>query len=164
MVTWGTNPGMVTQRDRPRSRPCIVPRSRRSESRRKRARIHGPQARHAASRTFPSTASSSAPAPIRASTICAPPRTWSPESTSRNRIKQALVVPGSRVVKAAGRKGRPRQNFPRRRFRMARRGLQHVHRHERRRAAAAASAPPAPPIAISKAARAKAAARIWSAR
>ena len=51
-------------------------------------------------------------------------------------IKQALIVPGSRGIKAQAEKEGLRQNFHRSRIRMARCGLQHVHRHERRRAAA----------------------------
>ena len=79
-------------------------------------------------------------------------------------LKAALVVPGSRVVKAKAEAGRARPHLPRRGIRMARRGMQHVHRDERRRACRPANAAPAPPTAISRAARAKAAARIWSAR
>ena len=62
------------------------------------------------------------------------------------------------------RKRRSRQDFPRRRIRMARCGLQHVHRDESTTCCPAASAPPAPRTATSKAARARAAGRTWSAR
>ena len=75
-------------------------------------------------------------------------------------LKAALVVPGSRVVKAKAEQEGLDPHLPRCRVRVARRRLQHVHRHERRRAASRESAVPAPRTAISRAARAKAAAPI----
>ena len=47
MVTWGTNPGMVTQVTDRVPDPAFVQRSRRSESGRKRARLHGSEAGNA---------------------------------------------------------------------------------------------------------------------
>ena len=74
----------------------------------------------------------------------------------------AMVVPGSGQVKAAGRGGRAGPNLSRGRLRMARGGLQHVPGHESRHLCSPASAAPRPAIAISKAGKARAAARIWS--
>ena len=72
---------------------------------------------------------------------------------------EAWVVPGSGLVKRAGRGRRPRPRVPRRRLRVARRRLLDVPRHERRPGRARASAAPRPRTAISSAARGRARAR-----
>ena len=51
-------------------------------------------------------------------------------------LKEALVVPGVNAGESGGGKGRPGQDISRCRLRMARRGMQHVPRHEPRRTAA----------------------------
>ena len=87
--------------------------------------------------TSASTRSSSAPAPIRASKICAPPRRWS--SAARRvaaNIRLAMVVPGSGLVKEQAEREGLDKIFTRRRFRVARAGLLDVPGDERRPAGA----------------------------
>ena len=147
----GHQPGGRAADHRPRARPGRrAPIASAAAGMERRARLHGPDARHAARRASRSTASSSAPAPMAASRICAPPPR-SPTGAARRRA--GLVVPGSRLVKRAGRGGGARPHLPRRRLRVARRRLLDVRRHERRHSSRRASAAPRPPTAISTAAR-----------
>ena len=102
-VTWGTNPGMVVPVDGacPIRRDYDDPDER--EAGRARARLHGPAAGHARSRTSPSTASSSARAPTRASRTCAPrPRSLDGQHVHRRRARAG----GPRL--GAGEARRPR--------------------------------------------------------
>ena len=62
------------------------------------ARLYGPRARHARSRTSRSSASSSAPAPMAGSRISAPRRRSSPARRVHDGVT-AMVVPGSGLVK-----------------------------------------------------------------
>ena len=74
-------------------------RPRPSAPRSARARLHGPQGRREDHRHRASTASSSAPAPTAASRICAPRPRSSRASKVAARVN-AMVVPGSGLVKA----------------------------------------------------------------
>ncbi len=71
---------------------------------------------------------------------------------------------GLAAGQAPGRSRRAGPGLQRGRRRVARAGLQHVHRHERRPARSRASTPSAPATAILKAGRAKAGAPSWPAR
>ena len=74
----------------------------------------------------------------------------------------AMVVPGSAAVKMQAEKEGLAQRVSRRRFRVARSGLQHVPGHEPRQVGGWANAVPRPATATSKAGKAKAAARTSS--
>ena len=113
--------------------------------------------------TSPSTACSSAPAPMAASRICARSRKIVEGKHGRRRRQRhgrAGLGPGE----GAGRGRGARQDLHGRRLRMARAGLLDVPRHEPRPARSPASAAPRPRTAISRAARAGAAAPIWCRR
>ncbi len=99
-VTWGTNPGMVTSVTGRVPDPASFADPDAQKAAAERARNTWPCAPARPWWIFPSIASSSAPAPMRASRICAPPPASCAASTSRASLKAALVVPGSRVVKA----------------------------------------------------------------
>ena len=148
-------------------RACPIPRRRPSDGH---ARRPGAGARptwgsRRARRSTPSTstASSSARAPTRASRTCARPRA-SPAATASPVRCGRWWCPGSQQRQARGRSRGPRPGLQRRRLRMARAGLLDVPGHERRRAGSPASAAPRPATATSKAGRAAADARTWSAR
>ena len=83
--------------------------------------------------TWRSTGCSSAPAPMRALRICAPPR---PCSLGRISKVPGLVSPGSSMRQATGRRRRPRPHLPRRRARMGGFRLLDVRRHQWRPGAA----------------------------
>ena len=98
MVTWGTSPEQALPVTASVPDPAGVSRRRRARRPRTRARLYGSDAGHGTSRMCASIASSSAPAPMAASKICAPP----PPSRADARWRQhvgAMVVPGSGLVK-----------------------------------------------------------------
>ena len=129
MVTWGTNPGMVTQvtsrvpdpasftdpADRKAAESALVYMDLKPGT---------PIEDIAVDRVFIGSCTNSRIEDLRAAA-----KVVAGKHVSKS-LKQALVVPGSRMVKAAGGKRRTRQNFPRRGIRMARRRMQHVHRDE----------------------------------
>ena len=80
--------------------PRRLRRPRRARRRRAGARVHGPRAGDARSRTSPSTACSSARARTPGSRTCGRRRASSPAASGRPRVR-ALVVPGSAQVKRA---------------------------------------------------------------
>ena len=125
----GHQPGGRAPHHRPRAEPATRA-GRRSGARHERALDYMGLARARRSTRCRSTASSSAPAPTAASRTCAPPPP-SPRA-ARSRSVRAWVVPGSGLVKRAGRGRGARPGLPRRRLRVARAGLLDVHRHERR--------------------------------
>ena len=129
MVTWGTNPGHGDAGNEPRARSAFLQGSRRPESRRARPRIHGARAGHADARH------------LRRSRLhwllheFAPRRLARRRESRRRQARREIAEAGARGSGLApresrSRKRRPRQNLPRRRIRVARRRLQHVHRHE----------------------------------
>ena len=75
-VTWGTNPGMVVRRQRPRARTGRSENRRRPPRRRAHAGIHGPRRPAPASKKFRWIACLSAPAPTPGWKICAPRLAW----------------------------------------------------------------------------------------
>ena len=77
---------------------------------------------------------------------------------------RVMVVPGSQQVKQQAKAEGLDRDFPRRRRRLARSRLLHVHRHERRSTCSPANTASPPAIAISKDGRARADARSWPAR
>ncbi len=128
-----------------------------------RARLYGPEARHARSPRSPSTASSSAPAPTAASRICAP----SPRSSKARPLRRPstpMIVPGSGLVKEQAEAGRPRQDLQGGRLRLARAGLLHVPRHERRPPEARRALRVDLEPQLRRPSGLQGAARIWSAR
>ena len=133
-VTWGTNPGMVVPVTGSVPDPGDVRRPRRPRRGRARARVHGPPAGRARSRTSASTACSSAPARTRGSRTCVPPRRSSrgARRPARDGARRARLGAGA----PPGRGGGPRPHLPRRRLRVAARRLLDVPRDEPRRARA----------------------------
>jgi len=101
-VTWGTNPGMVTSVNARVPDPHDFKDPNDQKATESALKYMGLKPAHRL-RTSASTASSSAPAPIRASTIFAPPA--SRRRKTRREIHQAGAhVPGSRGIKAAAEK------------------------------------------------------------
>ena len=135
-VTWGTNPGQVVERRRPRCpiRPSFANADRPEGGRRRPANTWAcsPARRSPRSR---STACSSAPAPTGGSRTCGPRPPWSADSTSP-RASRAMVVPGSGLVKRQAEAEGLDKIFTRRRLRVARGRLQHVPGDESRQARA----------------------------
>ena len=120
----GPRRAMVDRRDRRGARAA-------RRGRGARARVHGARGRHADRGDPRSTASSSAPAPTRASATCARPPRWSRGRKVAASVS-AMVVPGSQQVKAAGRGRGSRRGVPRRRLRLALGRLLDVPGHEPR--------------------------------
>ena len=118
-VTWGTNPGMVGPRDRPRPDPGGRRTTRRARGRRAGARLHGARAGHADRRTsaidrvFIGSCTNARIEDLRAAAAIV-------RGTRSARGVRALVVPGSEQVKRAGRGRGARPDLPRRRLRVAR--------------------------------------------
>ena len=135
-VTWGTSPRGRHADRRPRARS-----GRASPTEDKRAAaaagagLHGPDAPASRSPRPRCSGCSSAPAPTAASRTCAPPPAIA-QGPQGGRRRRAMVVPGSGLVKAAGRGRGPGRGVPGRRLRMARAGLLDVPGHERRQAGA----------------------------
>ena len=86
------------------------------------------------------------------------------EGKTVNGNVNAMIVPGSGLVKEHGGSRRPRQDLQGRRLRLARAGLLHVPGHEPGQAQRPASAAPRRRTATSKAARATRAVRTWCRR
>ena len=85
MVTWGTNPGMVTQVTSRVPDPSSFQRSVDRKAAENALAYMDLKPGTPIEEIIPSTACSSVPAPIRGSRICARPQKWLPESTWRNR-------------------------------------------------------------------------------
>ncbi len=128
MITYGTNPGMGIGITAPVPAPDDAQHG-------EGPALHGARGGQAAARARPSTWSSSAAAPTRASPICGPPPACSRGRKVAPGVR-ALVVPGSQRIKKAGRGRGARPGVPGGRRRVARGRLLDVHRHERRPAVA----------------------------
>ena len=115
------------------------------------------------SRISASTAFSSARAPTRGSSDLRAAADDRQADTKSPRACSAMVVPGSQQVKAAGRKLGLGSHLHGSRLRMARIRMQHVPGHEPGHPAAGRALREHLATATSKDARARAAARIWSA-
>ena len=123
MVTWGTNPGMVVGR---RRRACPEPAAATATSGRSTymgLEAGTPIEEIALDRVFIGSCTNSRIGDLRAAA----------EMVEGRKVAggvYAMVVPGSVQVKAAGRGRGPRRGLPRRRLRLARRGLLDVPGHE----------------------------------
>ena len=145
-----SRPGLVRRPGRPRSPPSARSRT-------------WTCAAGSASRTSASTASSSARARTRGSRTCGRPP-GSSRATASTRTVKALVVPGSATVRRQAEAEGLDRGVPRRRFRVAPRGLLDVPRHEPGHPRARASGAPRRRTGTSRAGRAAAGARTSSAR
>ena len=131
MITYGTNPGMGVSINAPLPDPAQVADPMARDSITKALAYMGleggkPLVGHPIDVVY-----SSAAAPTRASAICAPAAGLLKGRKVSPKVR-VMVVPGSQEVKRQAIAEGLARDLPRRRLRMARTRLLHVHRHERR--------------------------------